>query len=175
MRDNRALLVIDMQVAMFEGNEPVYSGEKLLETVCNLIHKARNANEPVIYIQHNGKAGGLLEQGTRGWNIHKRIEPNAEDIVIQKNSPDSFLNTELQSYLENKGIKKLIITGIQSDVCVDTTCKRAYSKGYNLVLVKDGHSTWGTDELTAEQIISHENYVLGNWFAELKNADEIDF
>ena len=72
------------------------------------------------------------------------------------------------------GVKNLIITGMQTEYCVDTTCRRAYSLGYRVTLVKDAHSTWGTDLLTAPQIIAHHNEVLGGWFAKLKEADEIE-
>ena len=175
MKNKSALLVIDVQNAMFEGPDPVYKGEELLQTIHGLICKARNARIPIIYIQHNGRIGGPLEKGTEGWKIHEQIKPIEGDILIQKSKPDSFFNTELHNLLDEKGITTLIITGIQSDVCVDTTCRRACSVGYRVILVENGHSTWGTEELTAEQIISHENYILGNWFADLKTADEVEF
>jgi len=174
MKDKSALLVIDMQNAMFEQPDPVYKGEDLLQIIHGLICKARDARITIIYIQHNGRTGGPLENGTDGWEIHPQIKPIEGDIVVQKSKPDSFLNTELHNCLEEKGITTLIITGIQSDVCVDTTCRRACSDGYKVVLIEDGHSTWGTEEITAKQIISHENYILGNWFAELKSAGEVE-
>ncbi|NLY92283.1 MAG: cysteine hydrolase [Firmicutes bacterium] len=164
-----------MQKAMFEGPDPVYRGEELLQITHGLIKKARKAKIPIIYIQHNGRIGGPLEKGTEGWKIHEQIKPIEGDIVIQKSKPDSFLDTGLHNILDERGLTTLIITGIQSDVCVDTTCRRACSIGYSVILVENGHSTWGTEELTAEQIISHENYILGNWFADLKTADEVEF
>jgi len=88
--------------------------------------------------------------------------------------PDAFQATNLQRELESKGIKRLIVTGVQTEYCVDTTCRRAYSLGYDVTLVKDAHSTWDTDHLSAPQIIAHHNHVLGGWFAELKEANEID-
>jgi nicotinamidase-related amidase len=67
----------------------------------------------------------------------------------------------------------VIITGVQTEYCVDTTCRRAYSLGYHVVLIRDAHSTYDTNTLTASQIIAHHNNILGGWFAELKETSEI--
>jgi len=96
-------------------------------------------------------------------------------VVVQKRHPDAFQDTNLQRQLEAKGIARLIITGIQTEYCIDTTCRRAYSLAYDVTLVKDAHSTWDTDRLTAPQIIAHHNNVLSGWFAQLKEASEIYF
>jgi len=75
--------------------------------------------------------------------------------------------------LDIRGIKKLVITGLQTEYCVDTTCRRAYSLGYDVVLVKDAHSTWDSGDLSAQQIIDHHNNVLGGWFVTLKNEEDV--
>jgi len=67
-----------------------------------------------------------------------------------------------------------VLAGIQSDLCVDTTCRRAYSLGYKVTLVKDAHSTWNTNELIAVQIINHHNNIM-KWFADVRVTDEILF
>jgi hypothetical protein len=96
-------------------------------------------------------------------------------VVVQKLHPDAFRDTSLPQELASRGIQHLIISGIQTEYCIDATCRRAYSLGYEVVLVKDAHSTWDTDHLTARQIIDHHNNVLGGWFAELREASEIEF
>jgi nicotinamidase-related amidase len=175
MSNNTALLVIDVQVCNFEDSEPVYGGSDLLAKTSSLVARARAARVPVIYIQHYGPEGALDQPGTPGWEIHPAIAPIEGDVVVQKRHPDAFQDTNLQRELESKGIEMLIITGIQTEYCVDTTCRRAYSLGYDVTLVKDAHSTWDADHLTAPQIIAHHNDVLGGWFAELKETSEIEF
>jgi nicotinamidase-related amidase len=172
---NTALLIIDVQRGMFESPiiPPVYNGDQLLETLGHLIEQAREARLPIIYVQHNGSSGHPLERGAAAWEIHPAIKPGDEDLVIQKLNPDAFQDTPLQSELERRAIKKLVIAGIQTEFCVDTTCRRAYSLGYEVTLVKDGHSTWDNDGLMAAQIIAHHNQTLGNWFATTKSASEI--
>jgi nicotinamidase-related amidase len=95
--------------------------------------------------------------------------------LLVKRHPDSFQETELQRELKERDIEHLVIAGIQTEYCVDTTCRRAYSLGYDVVLVQDGHSTWDSEHLDASQIIAHHNNVLGGWFARLQPAREIKF
>jgi len=171
------LLVVDVQVGMFDSPliSPVYGGEQLLTKVNDLIERARSFRVPVIYVQHSGGSGHPLEHGTRGWQIHPIISPSDGDLVVQKQTPDSFYHTSLQQELEAKRIKKLTLVGIQTEYCVDTTCRRAFSLGYDVTLVKDAHSTWDTKILAAQQIIDHHNEILGSWFATLKEAVSINF
>jgi nicotinamidase-related amidase len=176
MDENTVLLVIDVQVCNFEESAPVYRGDELLSKIDGLIAQARAAGMPVIYyIQHCGPEGAIDQPGTPGWAIHPTIAPLQDDVVIQKHHPDAFQETSLLSELESRGIKKLIITGIQTEYCIDTTCRRAYSLGYEVTLVEDAHSTWDSHHLTALQIIEHHNAVLGGWFVELKRAGDIEF
>lgn len=175
MSSNTALLVIDMQACNLEGSAPVYGHGDLLTRVSSLVARARAAGVPVVYVQHCGPEGAVDQPGTPGWEIHPAVAPVKDDAAIQKRHPDAFQDTNLQHELESKGIERLILTGIQTEYCVDTTCRRAYSLGYHVTLVKDGHSTWNTHHLTAPQIIAHHNDVLGGWFAELRAASEVEF
>jgi nicotinamidase-related amidase len=174
MSYNKALIIIDVQNGMFIESDPVFQGEVLLNKIQNLIFKARSRNIPVFYIQHNAGEGKPLEQGKQGWFIHPSIKPKDIDLIIQKKTPDSFYETILKQELDNKEINEVVITGIQSEVCVDTTCRRAYSLGYKVTLVKDAHSTWNTQNLTASQVIDHHNNVL-RWFASVQDSNEIIF
>src|SRR5262245_52137198 len=175
MPTDTALLIIDVQKGMFSEDDPVYDGENLLTKLNTLITQARAAGTPVIYVQHNGSSGDPLEPGTEGWPIHPAIEPADGEPVVGKWTPDSFHETSLQQELEARGIKKLVIAGIQTECCVDTTCRRAMSLGYETTLVKDAHSTWNSRTLTAPQIIAHHNDALNGWFVTPRAASEIAF
>lgn len=175
MQSSTALLVIDVQLGMFEESDPVHRGDELLATINDLITRARAAGIAVIYVQHSGGDDHLLEPGSPGWPIHPAIVPAKGDLVIHKRHPDSFQETDLQHELEIRGIRHLIVAGIQTEYCVDTTCRRAYSLGYDVTLVRDAHSTWDTEYLKASQIIDHHNQVLESWFVTLKEARMIEF
>lgn len=170
-----ALLIIDVQNCMFNPVEPVYQSEKLLTNLQSLIDRARASNTPVIYVQHNGPASAPHALGEPGWAIHPAIAPLPGETIVQKTMPDSFYQTTLQAELTAKGIEALVIAGIQTEYCVDTTCRRAASEGYAVTLVSDAHSTWRANGLSAEQIIAHHNFVLGDWFAKLATTTTIQF
>jgi nicotinamidase-related amidase len=176
MSRDTALVVIDVQVGMFEEPSPVYQGEQLLARIDSLLEKARSADIPIIYVQHGSeRADHPLKIGTAGWSIHPAIAPRQEDRIVQKRMPDAFYETDLQQILQQLGVKKLVLTGIQTDLCVDTTCRRACSLDYDVTLVADAHSTWDRAPLTAEQIIAHHNALLSDWFATVKTEQEITF
>ena len=102
-----------------------------------------------------------LEKGTDGWRIHAAIAPQEGDNIVEKTTPDSFHNTNLSEVLQEKGIEHVILSGMQTEYCVDTTTRRACSEGYKVTLVSDAHSTFNTEVLRAEDIVKHHNAVLG--------------
>jgi len=170
-----ALLIIDMQAGNFSGQFPIYHGNELLTRVRSLINKAHVAQISIIYVQNNGRHSDPDKYGTVGWEIHPAISPIKGNVVIQKQTPDAFHETNLHHELEARGIKKLVIADLQTEYCIDTTCRRAFSLGYEITLVEDAHSTWNSPLLIAQQIIQHHNQVLGGWFATLKKEREINF
>lgn len=169
-----ALMIIDVQNDMFAEGNPVFNGKKLIKNIQMLLEEARSKGVPVFFVQHEEGKGTPMEYGTKGWEIHPDIEPLLEETIIHKKTPDSFYETTLEENLKKQGINHLILAGIQTDVCVDTTCRRAFSMGYKVTLVSDTHSTWGTKELSSEQIIHHHNQLL-RWFADVKPMSEITF
>jgi nicotinamidase-related amidase len=172
MSSDTALVIIDVQMGMFDEDNPVHNGKQLLQTLSGLIDKARQANVPVVYVQHNDSE---FVKGGPAWPIHPSIAPQADEIVVQKRTPDSFHETNLRDELKKMGIKKLVVGGIQTEYCVDTTSRRAFSLGYDVTLVEDGHGTWDNRYITAEQVIAHHNNTLDGWAVTLKQAKNIRF
>jgi len=170
-----ALLIIDMQLGNFLEPHPVHEGDRLLKRVQSLIAKARSAQIPIFYVQNSGGEGDPDEYGTPGWEVHPSIKTGPNDFMVQKGSPDAFHETNLQEGLKSDGIMRLVVAGLQTEYCVDTTCRRAYSLGYEVVLVRDAHSTWDSGRLSADQIIEHHNDVLGGWFVTLKDERGVVF
>ena len=142
MSSNTALLIVDAQVGMLTDGDAVYQAQELLQRLGTFIDRARSAEVPVLFVQHAGPKNDLIEEGTGGWHIHPDIQPRETETVIHKRHPDLFHDTRLQEELEKLGIQKLIVAGIQTEMCVDTTCRRAYSLGYETTLVSDAHGTW---------------------------------
>ena len=156
MRTDTALIIIDVQIALVDGANPVYRLGTLLENISTLIAQARSTGTPIIYIQDND----VDEIGSPGWQIHPTIAPEEEDLVIRKPEADAFYGTTLQQELEIRDLSHLIVAGCKSEVCVDATCRKAIDMGYNVTLVSDAHSTTDNPVLTAPQIIAYHNYIL---------------
>lgn len=177
VKKDEALLIIDVQNAMFSSlnGTSVYNCDAVLDKICLLLEKARLSETPVVFIQHTDNTDEEYAEGKPTWHIHPKIAPLANEKVVRKGTWDSFHKTTLHEELQNLGIKKLTIIGMQSEFCVDTTCRRAFSMGYENVLVSDAHSTFDTPVLTAAQIIQHHNRVLGGRFVQLKATNEIEF
>jgi nicotinamidase-related amidase len=174
MNNTTALLVIDAQVNMFAANNAVYASEMLLKTLRTLIARARNAGILIVYVQNNGGPGDPDQPGTPGWHIHPDLTPGESDVVIQKWTPDAFSRTSLQEELVRRGIKQVILMGMQTEYCIDTTCRHAFALDYQVTLVRDGHSTYDMDLLEAAQVIAHHNTIL-TAFAAVVDSETIDF
>lgn len=172
-----ALIIIDTQLGMYNGQRitPIFHGDQKLEQIKSLIQTARKKGITTIYIQHEGGEGHPLDKNAEGYSIHHKISPVKGDLIIKKKHPDSFLNTRLNEVLVNLSISNLYIVGNQTEYCIDTTCRSANSKGFRVILLRDCHSTWDTETLSATQIIDHHNATLEEGFVTLKNSEEISF
>lgn len=157
MREGKsALLVIDVQLGPLWGT---YKQNETFSVIQKMIAKAERENVAVFYIQFEGPEGDLLERGTQFWQFAPGITPREQDIVIHKRAADSFYQTELQEKLKNRGVTNLVVVGVRTEFCIDTTCRASLSQGFDVTLVEDGHTT--VDGVyPAEQIINHHNSTL---------------
>jgi nicotinamidase-related amidase len=147
------LLVIDMQQSLLD--EGPWHLDVLFGNINSLIRYARDAEVSVIFIRDT------------------RVEPHSElaadldrrcdDPIISKDFSDSFLNTSLHAQLQKADIRNLVVCGMQTDYCIDTTCRRAASLGYSVQHVSDAHSTFDHEHLPAAKIIAHHNRILRNF------------
>src|SRR6185437_11525466 len=135
--------------------------KQVIARINTVAHRARSANVPVVFIQHQSKEG-LLQQGSHGWQLAAALVVKPQDVVFAKSTPDSFLRTGLARFLEEREVDRLVICGLQSEYCVDTTTRRALALGFPVVLVADGHSTVDGEHLSAAQIIQHHNTTLSS-------------
>jgi len=153
-----ALLVIDVQSALIASAD---RGAEIVATIRRLIDRARAANLAVIYLQHCHATYQPMMKGAPGWSIHRDVAPASGELVIEKAASDGFYQTTLQSELDRLGISRLIVCGLQTEFCVDTTCRAAFSRGFDVVLAADGHAT--TDgPVPAEDVVRHHNYALAH-------------
>jgi nicotinamidase-related amidase len=175
----QALLVIDAQVGLIELL-PMEMRMYVLPRISQLISRARASGTPVIYVQHSGPVGHPLEPSKPGWAIDPDLRPGPGEAVVHKRACDAFFETTLQQELSALGVSHLVIAGGMTEYCVDTTCRRAPTLGYDVTLVSDGHLTADNGRLKAAQIIAHHNSLLDGFSAgghaiTVKAADDVTF
>ena len=139
----KALLIIDVQNDYFpDGKCPLYQPEEALHVIKKLLGHFRMKNFPVFYIQHiaNNAATFFIPE-TDGVQIHKDIQPLDTETVIVKHYPNSFYETELQDKLREKEVADLVVCGMMTHMCVDTTVRAAKDYGYKVTLISDGCTT----------------------------------
>ncbi len=156
-----ALLIIDVQRALCEGEYAAFDIEGVIARINAVAAKARAARAPVVFIQHEEEEGPLAH-GSPGWRLDERLEVAPVDLTLRKTAPDSFHRTELKELLDARGVDRLIVCGLQSDFCVDSTTRAALAHGYPVLLVADGHSTTDNGILSASQISAHHTRTLQN-------------
>lgn len=166
----KALVVIDVQaniLAVPGGARPAVHQrfDEVRTRIAGLVDQARGDGAPIIFIQHDGSPGHRLEVGKPGWEICSDLHRAPEDIVVRKTACDSFYETDLQSVLSQRGVEHLVVAGLMTQYCIDTTCRRAVSLGYDVTLVADGHTTADSDPFTVEQITNHHNALLDGFDA----------
>ncbi len=172
-----ALLVIDVQRAMFTTpGFALHDADNTLASIRTLIDRARTQQTDVIYVQHSSESESHpLYRDAEGWPIHEAVTPLPTDIVIEKASPDAFRNTTLLHVCQTLRISRLVVAGMQTEFCIDTTVRRAASLGFEVVLAADGHTTFDTDILSAGKIRAHHNTTLGKGFCTVLPGADIPF
>lgn len=168
------LLAIDLQAGFFDLPRPLFGADALLQAVGSLLDKARSHGSPIVYVCHSGAGPGPLSRGSDGWQFHRAVAPRAGELVVEKRHCDAFQGTGLEAMLKDLGVTRLVVCGLATEGCVDTTIRRAFSLGFTLEIACDGHSTTDSRVLTAVQIITHHNEVF-KIFGDVKPASEITF
>src|SRR5262249_1331711 len=169
-----ALLLIDIQQGIINAPDGLYEAETIIGRCADLLQRARVAGIPVLHVQHS-EEGSELERLSPDWYHHPSVAPKGGEPVVEKTTSSAFVSGELDMRLKEAGINQLVIAGLQTDYCIDTNCRVARNLGYDVVLVSDAHSTFDGSGLTAAQIITHHNRVLGSSTVQLRETAEIAF
>jgi nicotinamidase-related amidase len=177
MTHSKALLVIDVQNALCHGKGATYNALGVIDNINLVASRARQAGAPIIFVQHDTEADALRYQ-SEGWQLPKELESSAADIYVRKKASDSFKKTDLKDHLDRLDIQELIICGMQSEFCVDSTLRCALSLGYTVTVIANGHTTVDNDIIPASTISKHhnctwENITSYNSRAAAINANEI--
>jgi len=137
-----ALLIIDIQNDYFEGgSHTLYNPLEALKNAEEILRRFRRNNAfTVIHIQHNSGVGsGFMEEGTWGAQIHDNLTPLENEVVITKRQVSSFADTNLEEVLRARNIKRIVVVGMQTNVCVEATVKDSKMKelGIRVTVLED--------------------------------------
>ncbi|HFI0594752.1 TPA: cysteine hydrolase family protein [Streptococcus suis] len=163
-----ALLVIDIQNLVVEGKP--FAIEERLRLWQDSLALVRQSGIEVIYIRHHDQE---LVKDTPDWEIHPLPAPLENEIIFDKTFNSAFKETGLHSYLQKQKINRLIIMGMATNFCVDTTIKVAFELGYKVAVIQDGTTTGYTGKLDAEDLIDHYQNIWSWNFAQVDTLENI--
>lgn len=171
----RALLIIDMQEGLFNGPERPHEGDRVLANIKQLIGMAREGGIPIFAARHTGPMGSPIEPGSALVQLLPELGVDPEtDTVFDKTRPSCFFGTNLVARLTELDVKELIIVGMKTEYCVDSTCRAAADLGFRATLIGDAHTSTDTPVLSARQIIQHHNRTLQGPFARVISTAEFE-
>ncbi|MFJ8079344.1 cysteine hydrolase family protein [Streptomyces sp. NPDC096205] len=154
-RPNSALVVIDFQQDVVAG---VHDREGVTANIVTLIDRARAEDIDVVWVQHSDEE---LPRDSEGWRYVPELARRDSEPLVHKSYWDSFEDTDLESVLAERGIGRLFVTGAQTDACIRSTVHGAFTRGYDVFLVGDAHTT---EDLSAygapspAEVIAHTNF-----------------
>jgi ureidoacrylate peracid hydrolase len=190
-----ALLIVDMQ-NVFVENSPVAApaGLDVLGRLNRLAATCHEAGIDVIYTAHVirpdhsnlGLLGeilppveaGLIDDGSNSGALHPALRPDRGDIVLKKPRYGAFHSTDLELILRHRGIDTLIIGGIATNVCCETTAREAVMRDFKVVFLTDGTATFGLPDvgfgpISAEEMQSVTCSVIGFFFGQVLTVDQV--
>jgi nicotinamidase-related amidase len=142
--DRPVLLIIDIQNFYFEGGRVPLSGPIEASLQAKAVLEAFRAKKlPVIHIQHMPKGIEKFEAGRTDpqYAIHPNVAPAEGETVVVKHYANSFRETDLAGILKKLGPKTLVVTGMQTHMCVEAATRHGADLGYDIVLVDDACAT----------------------------------
>src|SRR4051794_3730860 len=140
MAASRTLLIIDIQRDYFPGGAyPLVEPEAAAESARRVLDSFRAANRPIIHMKHVWDApdAEFMRPGTEGIEIHPTVEPADGELVLEKASPNSFVETALEEELRRRDTTDLVVAGMMSSMCVDASVRAAADLGFSPTVVHD--------------------------------------
>lgn len=177
---SQALLLVDIQNDYFPGGAMELVGSPAAtERAASLLEAFRAGGLPVIHVQHVSTRTGatFFVPGTAGVEIHASVAPRGGEPLFRKHYPNSFRETGLLEHLRTAGISRLVIAGMMTHMCIDSTTRAAADLGFACSVAGDACATralpFAGETLSAESIHKAFLAALDGLFARVQSAAEI--
>jgi nicotinamidase-related amidase len=176
-RPHTGLLVVDVQNGVLGE---AYDRDRIVANITTLVGKARAGGVPVVWVQHNAEN---LPKDSDEWQLVPELTRDGSEALVHKTYADSFEATDLEDVLARAGIGHLVVSGAQTDECIRSTIHGALTRGYDVTLVGDAHTTEDLSAYgapTPDKVIAHtnlywENHRAPGRSAAVKKTDELTF
>lgn len=185
----RALLIVDIQLDYFPGGRhPLVEPDAAASAAARLLAAWRDRGAPVVHVQHVWDApdAEFFQPGTPGIEIHPSVAPRADETLVTKSEPNSFLGTGLEAHLRrlasgDEGTAgepvELVVAGMMSSMCVDATVRAAADLGFDVTVAHDACAApnleFGGVRVPAAHAHAAFMAALDEGYAVVASADEI--
>jgi nicotinamidase-related amidase len=188
-----ALIVIDVQESFrVRPNWSVVNHPDIADRVQRLVQASRAKGDLVVWVLHSEPGtGGAFDPAEGHVRLIQGLEPVEGEPILTKTAHNAFTTTNLQQLLTQRGIDEVVISGIRTEQCCETTARVASDLGYDVVFVTEATATtplphWTTPaDATLEEILAdprtlspevvaeRTEYVLAGRFATIRTLDEV--
>lgn len=169
---NTILLIVDMQTGLIKKHP--YNELTVIHNIKELQDSCRKHNIEVIHVRHDDGYNGLLEKNTSNWQIYKELLPINGEKIFDKEYNSAFKNTGLKEYLDTKKITTIILVGMQSEFCIDATCRIAYEYDYKVIIPSETTTTFFNDFLSGQEASQYyEKKIWNDRFASVLPIEEV--
>lgn len=177
MTSTRALIVIDVQ----ESFRQRASWRRTLhpdiaDRVNRLVAVARSAGDLVVWVLHTepGSGGDFDPASGHVRYLEGLAEPLPGEVEMRKTAHNAFTTTNLQQVLTERGIRSLVVCGIRTEQCVETTTRVGSDLGYEMTFVSDATTTEGVAPFGPEEIVARTEAVLRDRFARIASIADLE-
>ncbi len=139
-----ALIAVDFQNDYFSGgNMPLEGSVEAAQRARLVLGHFREAGLPIVHIQHISDYPGarFFIPDTPGISINEAVEPQPGETVFTKRYPNSFRDTPLLEFLREREIKRVVICGMMTHMCIDATVRAAFDNGFRCMVLGDACAT----------------------------------
>jgi nicotinamidase-related amidase len=169
-----ALIIVDAQRGFLEGPKAIPDAVRLVDRLSRLLGSARQAGALVVHLQNDGAPGAVDEPGAPGWELCLATTESGDEVVIRKSTDDGFPGTGLGDLVDRRGVRRVVVGGLLSEMCVSATARTALAHGLTVVIPRDAHGTYDLGDISAAVVARVAEHALGDQ-PELVDSVDVSF